>query len=131
MKRNHLLAAAGALLVCAVAYAAVEKKALTQLFSGGIIIGNTGTKIDDSYSGIGLAVYDFPSVTDQCDLTPAIVVTGAALNDVCSMSRDVAEDENSWYTCQVTAANEVKVKHCSHGAINPADAGYTVRVFDP
>lgn len=129
---SAILAAAGILalgIATLVVAAPTNIESLPVLFKQGLTIGTSGTAIADSYAGS--TDYDFPSLTDDCGDTWDITVTGAALGDVCVAASTLAPTDDSWLTCNVTAANTVKARLCTHGAVNRADAGYTVRVFDP
>lgn len=97
----------------------------------GLQIGNGGTQISDSYAAS--SSIDFAGVTDGCEDSGNITVTGAAVNDTCEVGPPATlPSTNSWVQCRVTATNTVVVRHCAHGASgNPASATYTVRVFDP
>lgn len=111
------------------AYTAVQP--VHMLFKDGITIGSGGEKIDDSYSAS--STIDFDGVTDLCEDSDAITVTGAEVGDGCVVGPpSTMPGAESWLTCYVSAANAVKVRHCSHGASGDPDAGtYSVRVFDP
>lgn len=97
----------------------------------GVTLGNTGTRIQDSYAAS--ASIDFAGVTDACEDSSGITVTGAEVNDGCVVGPPASlPSANSWFFCYVSAADTVKVRHCAHGASgNPAAATYTVRVLDP
>ncbi len=100
-------------------------------FSGGVVIGAAGTALSDSFAAS--AAIDFAGVTDTCEDSSGITVTGAAVNDVCAVGPPAAlPHANSWVLCYVSATDTVKVRHCAHGASgDPAEATYAVRVFDP
>jgi hypothetical protein len=119
-----------ATLVGGVAYATNQFLYLVQA-SGGIKVGATGTDISDSYAAS--SAIDFAGVTDQCEDSSGITVTGAAVNDVCTVGPPATMPcAHCWLTCYVSAANTVKVRLCAHGASgNPASATYAVRVVDP
>lgn len=99
--------------------------------SNGFTIGSTGTAIQDSYAAS--ASIDFAGVTDNCEDSSSITVTGAAVNDVCEVGPPATlPSTGSWVGCRVTATDTVVIRHCAHGASgNPAAATYSVRVFDP
>ena len=119
----------GLVLLASVAFALDVKKPLVHIFEQGVKLGSSGTTISDSFAAS--TTIDFASATDACDVSSDITVTGAAANDVCVVGAPTTADEDSWFSCFVSAANTVKVKHCAHGTVNPASATYTVRVFDP
>lgn len=132
MRRNlqtYLAVGITALLIGGVALANYFNAPV--IMKGGLTLGGLGTRIDDSYAAS--SAIDFAGVTDQCEDSGAITVTGAAVNDVCVVGPPATmPGTHSWLTCYVSAADAVKVRHCSHGASgNPASATYTVRVFDP
>lgn len=109
----------------------VNNATIMKMDATGLYLGTTGTPIADSYAAS--ASLDFAGVTDGCEDSADITVTGAAVNDVCVPGPPAAlPSTGSWVECRVTAADTVKVRHCAHGASgNPAAATYTVRVFDP
>ena len=75
------------------------------------------------------AVIDFASSTIVCTDSSAITVTGALAGDPCFVGPPAAIANNSSFTCYVSAADAVKVRHCPAGtAIDPASATYFVRV---
>lgn len=100
-------------------------------FWGGLQIGQSGTAISDSYAAS--SSIDFSGVTDQCEDSSGITVTGASANDVCVVGPPATMAcTHCWVSCYVSAANTVKVRLCAHGASgDPAAATYAVRVFDP
>ncbi len=106
--RRILLAVA--LLTATVAVAAVVvKKDAIHLFKAGVILGNVGTLIDDSYAAT--ATVDFASTTVGVLESSAITVTGAAVNDVCVVGPPVAAGALAGrYECYVSAADAVKIK---------------------
>lgn len=110
-------------------YVAVQP--VHQLFQAGLTIGGIGTKLDDSYATP--ATIDFAGVTDQCEDSSGITVTGAAVNDGCVVGPPATMPcAHCWLSCYVSAADTVKVRLCAHGASgNPASATYSVRTLDP
>ena len=94
--------------------------------TGDVTAGNKVSKLLGASSSI-----DFGGVTDSCEDSSGITVTGAAAGDVCSVGApSTMPSATSWITCYVSAANTVKVRHCSHGASgNPAAQTYYVRVI--
>lgn len=100
-------------------------------FLGGVKLGRLGTTIEDSFAAS--SAIDFAGVTDQCEDSSGITVTGAAVNDLCTVGAPASMPcTHCWVTCYVSAADTVKVRLCAHGASgNPASATYAVRVFDP
>jgi len=93
--------------------------------------GSSGTVISDSYAAS--SALDFGSVpADECaDLS--ITVTGAAANDVCAVGAPASPQAHFSFTCYVSASDTVQVRACNHtaGAVDPASATYSVRVWDP
>lgn len=75
--------------------------------------------------------FDFASVSTTCEDSSGITATGASVGDTCFVGVDATGySANGVFTCYVSAANTVKVRHCGVGtADNPADAGYRVRGF--
>jgi hypothetical protein len=78
----------------------------------------------------GSATIDFASQTITCN-TSNITVTGAATGDPCFVGPpSTGGAANSSFTCYVSAANTVTVKHCLAGtASDPASATFNVRVI--
>lgn len=76
-------------------------------------------------------VIDFPAITSACQNSTNITVTNAAVQDTCTVSVNGAwPSTNSVFTCQVTAANTVVVRHCSPStADDPTSATFTVRII--
>lgn len=101
---------------------------------GGLQIGKTGTKIDDSYavSAVTLDIASVAAVT-CLDTTLGTAVTGAAVGDVCVLGLPASPQANLGFSCFVSAADTVKIRACNPtaGALDPASAAYSVRVFDP
>lgn len=83
----------------------------------------------------GSATIDFASVTITCEDSAAITVTGAAVGDPCFVGppttiSGAGTGLHSSFTCYVSAADNVKVRHCAAGtADNPASATFYVRVI--
>lgn len=130
--RFRALALLGMVAVSAVAYAAVvHRDEVVRHMLAGTIIGRTGTQIDDSYAGS--TTFNFASVTTTCEDSTGFTVTGAATGDVCIVGvPSTGGSSNGTYSCYVSAADTVKVRHCAAGtADDPASATFTVRVFDP
>jgi hypothetical protein len=97
--------------------------------STGLRIGASGHAIADSYAAT--ASLDFAGVTDSCE-SLTIAITGAAVNDTCSLGSNASPSASSWFYCYVSSADVVTVRHCAHGASgNPAAASFSVRTFDP
>lgn len=109
MRRLSILAL-GAALFASVAFAAVVKKTdIITLFKTGVIIGNVGTLIDDSYAGS--ATIDFAATSVGVVESSGITVTGAAVNDTCEVGVPAAAGAlAARYECYVSAANTVVVK---------------------
>lgn len=78
----------------------------------------------------GSVTFDFASQTITCNTT-TLTVTGARSTDVCMVSPGtVGGAANSSFSCYVSAADTVLIKHCPAGtASDPASQPYYVRVF--
>lgn len=140
MKRS--LALLGVLLLAGIAWAAaatigsVDDSArwMKNGFFAGTTAGKTSTnRVSAVYSG-SLA-FDFASVTITCEDSTGITVTGAVAGDACFVGAPTTISGagtglHSSFTCYVSAADTVKVRHCAAGtADNPASATYYVRVI--
>lgn len=83
----------------------------------------------------GSITFDFASVTITCEDSTGITVTGAQTGDPCFVGppttiSGAGTGLHSSFTCYVSAADTVKVRHCAAGtADNPASATYLVRVI--
>lgn len=81
------------------------------------------------------ATIDFASATITCTDSSAVTVTGAVAGDACSVGPPVTVNGagtglNSTFSCYVSAANTVLVRHCAAGtADDPASATFFVRVI--
>lgn len=81
------------------------------------------------------ATIDFASTTITCTDSPAITVVGAQTGDPCFVGPPTSitgagTGLNSSFTCYVSAADAVKVRHCAAGtADDPASAVFLVRVI--
>lgn len=112
-----------------------------QWFKSGFFVGpaasttTAANRIDNVLAGS--ITFDFASVTITCEDSTGITVTGAAVNDPCFVGppttiSGAGTGLHSSFTCYVSAADTVKVRHCAAGtADNPASATYTVRVISP
>lgn len=112
-----------------------------QWFQSPIYIGNvannpvssTTNKVSRTLSAS--ATIDFATATITCTDSSAIVLTGARVNDPCFVGppttiSGAATGLNSTFSCYVSAADNVKVRHCAAGtADDPASAIFAVRVF--
>lgn len=133
MKR-HLSLFAVVLVLATVAAAAeisdiLQLRIVSKLWVGArstMTSANAITRVLSASSSI-----DFDGVTDSCEDSSAITVTGALAGDPCVLgSPATMPSATSWTMCYVSAADAVKVRHCSHGASgNPAAATYYVRVI--
>ena len=92
-------------------------------------VGATGTPVGTSYAAS--YTIDFAGVTDVCEDSAAQTLTGAAVNDVCVVGAPASGPHaNSWFTCYVSAADAIKIRHCGHGATgNIASGTYNARTF--
>ncbi len=78
----------------------------------------------------GSATIDFASQTITCN-TSTVSVLGARTGDPCFVGPpSTGGAANSSFTCYVSAADVVTIKHCPAGtASDPASATYSVRVL--
>lgn len=77
----------------------------------------------------GSTTFDFPSNSILCADATGLTVTGAQLGDPCFVGAPAALAANSSFTCYVSAANTVVVRHCPVGTVvDPASALYFIRV---
>lgn len=135
MKRAITLAVAVA-LIAAVAFADT-----TQVFAqyfGGLYVGPRATSTTTNRTTRMLAgsiTFDFASTTTTCEDSTGITITGAQTGDPCFVGppttiSGAGTGLHSSFTCYVSAADTVKVRHCAAGtADNPASALYRVRVI--
>lgn len=133
MKNAKILVIAVALF-STVAFAAIGNIWLQPgLMKGGLFIGSSAAATSSNMITRTLgasAVIDFVSSTIVCTDSSAITVTGAVAGDPCFVGPPAAIANNSSFTCYVSAADAVKVRHCPAGtAIDPASATYSVRVI--
>jgi hypothetical protein len=107
---------------------------ITEYFQGGLFVHPrtiaeaSANKVTKMLGGSG--TIDFASQTITCN-TSNITVTGAATGDPCFVGPpSTGGAANSSFTCYVSAADTVTVKHCPAGtASDPASASYAVRVI--
>lgn len=135
MKKFAIVAA---VLVTGIAIAGPSLERLTKIFGGGIYIVKTLSHASTASNKITASLsaqkdYDFPSLTDTCDDSSAVSIPGAALGDPCSLGLmapfDVADaGVGGWFGCYVSGTDTARVRLCTHGAYNAADAGYNLRV---
>lgn len=91
-------------------------------------VGTAANKVTTMLGGS--ATIDFVAGTIVCTDSSAITVTGAAAGDACFVGMPATNEANSTFTCYVSAANAVKVRHCPAGtAADPASATYYVRTI--
>lgn len=132
MKRISLLGFLGVLLLALVAVAAVPTTVQRGKWSfmAGVGIGSDVSTNRISKALAGSGTIDFASQTITCN-TGTVTVTGAVANDVCFVSPGTTGGAaNSSFSCYVSAADTVTVKHCPAGtASDPASQTYYVRVF--
>ena len=112
-----------------------------QWFKSGFFVGPAATtttaasRIDNVLAGS--ITFDFASQSILCEDSTGITVTGAAVNDPCFVGMPTTLTasglgRDATYSCYVSAADTVKVRHCPAGtADNPASATCTVRVISP
>lgn len=132
--RNRLIVFAVALLVSTVALATELSKSLNLQVQSKLWVGSNSTLTSANAITKSLGAsqsLDFGGVTDACENSADITVTGAAVGDACVVGPPATlPSTNSWVFCYVSAASTVKVRHCAHGASgNPSAATYYVRVF--
>lgn len=79
----------------------------------------------------GSATINFASATTTCEDSSAITVTGAQVGDACAVGVPASGGSaNGAYSCFVSAAGAVKVRHCAVGtADNPDSATFYVRII--
>ena len=112
-----------------------------QWFKSGFFVGPAATttwaanRIDNVLAGS--ITFDFASQSILCEDSTGITVTGAAVNDPCFVGMPTTLTASGFgrdatYSCYVSAANTVKVRHCPAGtADNPGSVTYTVRIISP
>lgn len=131
MKRGRLLLVA-VLTIAATAFALNRFQTVVD-FLGGIRVGGAST-IGTAANKVtrmlgGSETVDFGSVTITCQDSTGHTVTGALVGDPCFVGAPASPQANSNFTCYVSAADTVKVRHCAHGtAADPASATYYTRV---
>jgi hypothetical protein len=145
--KKFLLGIIGSLVIAAVAVAAAEQRTDTtgsvfpMWITGGLYVGpktknptNSTTNKMTRLLGAS-ATIDFASTTITCTDSSAITVTGAQTGDPCFVGAPTTISGagtglNSSFTCYVSAADNVKVRHCAAGtADDPASATYFVRII--
>jgi len=129
-------------LLAAVAFGAASTigavDASARWMKSGAFFGTTagktpGNRVSAAYSGS--IAFDFANVTITCEDSTGITVTGAVAGDACFVGppttiSGAGTGLHSTFSCYVSAADTVKVRHCAAGtADNPASATYYVRVF--
>ncbi len=134
MKITPKILAVVAALLATVAVAAVGNVWLQPgLLKGGLFIGGPASATTSNMITRTLgasAVIDFAPSTIVCTDSSAITVTGALAGDPCFVGPPTAIADNSSFTCYVSAADAVKVRHCPAGtAADPSPATYFVRVI--
>jgi hypothetical protein len=100
---------------------------------GGLFVGSpaaTETTNRVTRALAACATIDFASQTTTCNTSP-ITIPGAAVNDPCFVGPPASGGAaNSNFSCYVSAANTVQVKHCPAGtASDPASAIYCARII--
>lgn len=143
MKRITAILVGVVALVAATAYAVTQQLDINpslrpSVITSGLIISRLNEIQTDALinthritrSLAGSATIDFASQTITCN-TSNITVTGAQVTDICLVSPgSTGGAANSSFTCYVSAANTVTVKHCPAGtASDPASQTYYVRVL--
>jgi len=108
-------------------------------FKGGLWIGATGlktstNKLTNALYGT-LSSFNFASVTITCEDSTGVTVTGAKTGDPCFVGAPTTISGagtglHSTFSCYVSAADTVKVRHCAAGtADDPAAASFNVLVL--
>jgi hypothetical protein len=106
--------------------------------TGGLLVGPVSLLGSDSQINANRvtrmlgasATIDFASGSIVCTDSAAIAVLGARTGDACFVGPPAAIANNSSFSCYVSAADAVKVRHCPAGtSIDPASASYSVRVI--
>lgn len=123
---------AGLLLVGLVAVAAPAATRILNLYVlGRLSVGTTPAAGNDVTKLLGATTdYDFANTTIVCNDSTGVTMTGASVGDPCVVGLAAPIAANSTFSCHVTAANTAVVRHCPAGtAINPADAGFYLRVI--
>ncbi len=83
----------------------------------------------------GSITFDFASVTITCEDSTGISILGARTGDACFVGppttiSGAGTGLHSSFSCYVSAADTVKVRHCAAGtADNPASALFNVRLL--
>lgn len=138
MKRTLSIAVALALATVALtAIAATQYTRILNLQVTGRSLFGTTTETNNVVTKAlgGSIAFDFASVTITCEDSTGITVTGAVAGDACFVGppttiSGAGTGLHSSFTCYVSAADTVKVRHCAAGtADNPASATYYVRVI--
>lgn len=138
MKKNLKRLGVG-LIVCVatLAFAATQYSIDNNIFVRGKTLLGTTTETNNAITKSlgGSIAFDFASVTITCEDSTGITVTGAVAGDACFVGppttiSGAGTGLHSSFTCYVSAADTVKVRHCAAGtADNPASATFYVRVF--
>jgi hypothetical protein len=104
-------------------------------FATGVILGDSGTLLEDSY--VATLTTNFVGVAaNDCKVSAAITLTGAAAGDICVVGVPTSDTTDLSYTCVVTATDAAKIKICNPTAAvvgsgtNPSTGVYTVRSLD-
>lgn len=104
----------------------------------GLVIGPRSLLVNDSEINAnrltrtlgGSITFDFVAGTIVCTDSTAITVRGVRAGDPCFVGAPTTAAANSTFTCFVSAADAVKVRHCPVGtAADPASSLYNVRVL--
>ena len=126
-------------VILALSVAALAATQFTRLLNvqvlGKTLLGTSTETNAVTHSYSASATIDFASVTITCEDSTGITVTGAVAGDACFVGAPTTISGagtglHSTFSCYVSAADTVKVRHCAAGtADNPASATYYVRVF--
>jgi hypothetical protein len=126
-----------AVVLGTIAFAATQFTRIFNLQVQGKSLFGTTTETSNVVTRVlgGSIAFDFASVTITCEDSTGITVTGALAGDACFVGppttiSGAGTGLHSSFTCYVSAADTVKVRHCAAGtADNPASATYYVRVI--
>lgn len=77
----------------------------------------------------GSELFDFGNLVTACAVSTGHTVTGAALGDTCTVGFGTAPEAGAAFTCEVYAADTVRIKACGLGTVDPASRTYYTLVF--
>jgi hypothetical protein len=94
------------------------------IFAAGTTVG--GDRVATNTVG-GSATVDFGTITNDCQDSTDLALSGAAVGDICVLGFPATIAAHSDFFCRVSSSGNVKITHCAHGTIDPASATYTFR----